>query len=181
VTVALALASWAWRVWLLEGGAPFERLRAMPDVRADAFLLGAAAALVLAHRRPRLPRWALVAAGVALLWQLTVPPADEWTIALGWTLVPAATAVLAIGIVTDPGRWTATLASRPLLWVGAVSYSLYLWHFPLYRVLDLEWELQGWARTVVLVAASLVLAAASHRVIEQPTARLLDAARARSR
>jgi peptidoglycan/LPS O-acetylase OafA/YrhL len=168
-------------VWLLEGDAPFERLRALPDVRADAFLLGAAAALLLAHRGPRLPRWVLVAAGATLLWQLTVPPADEWTIVLGWTLVPAATAVLAIGIVRSPGRWTTTLAWGPLLWVGAVSYSLYLWHFPLYRLLDLEWDLHGWARTIVLVTASLAVAAVSHRVIEQPTARLLDRARARSR
>jgi len=116
----------------------------------------------------------MVAATATLLWQMTVPPADEWTIALGWTLVPAATATLALGAVTHPGRCVENAAWPPLVWLGTVSYSLYLWHFALYRILDQELGLGGWTRTVVLVGTSLLVAAISYRLIEVPAARRLS-------
>ncbi len=169
----LVVASWGWRCWLLASDVTFERMRAAPDARADALLLGAVAALLVAHRRPRVPSWLVVVAAASLLWQLTVPPADEVTIVLGWTLVPAATAVLAVAAVTGPGTWTTRLSWPPLLWVGLISYSLYLWHFPLYRILDVELGLTGWVRTAVLVVASIGVGAVSHRLVEVPTGRWL--------
>lgn len=65
-----------------------------------------------------------------------------------------------------PARWL--LAQRPLVFIGLISYSLYLWHWPLmaftnYMEVPKELGLQ-----LALVAASVVLGALSWRFVEQP-------------
>lgn len=65
------------------------------------------------------------------------------------------------------------LRSRPMVGVGLISYSLYLWHWPLlafYRVTSVG-ETSVAAR-VVLCAVALLLAVASYRYIEQPFRRM---------
>ncbi|MDO8363086.1 MAG: acyltransferase family protein [Actinomycetota bacterium] len=66
------------------------------------------------------------------------------------------------------------LRARPLQWVGARSYAIYLWHFPMLVLAGHQWGrghlvegLSVVARLAVL-AASLVLAEVSHRFVENP-------------
>lgn len=63
-------------------------------------------------------------------------------------------------------RW---LGSRPAGFVGDVSYSLYLWHWPLI-VFYKAWSgaEPGWLDGLALIAAALVLAALSKRYVEDP-------------
>ena len=67
------------------------------------------------------------------------------------------------------------LASRPLTWVGLVSYSLYLWHPAIaqkivYTNLD---ERFGWFPVAVLVAiAAIAAAGVSYYLVERPALRL---------
>jgi peptidoglycan/LPS O-acetylase OafA/YrhL len=87
----------------------------------------------------------------------------------GWrALLPTAGAaiVLAVGV-----RGCATGVSRMLSWgplqaLGRVSYSWYLWHWPV-LLLGAASTLDGIARTG-LVALSLLLAVASYRWVESP-------------
>jgi hypothetical protein len=77
--------------------------------------------------------------------------------------------ILAVGHgATGAGAWV--LASRPFQYVGAISYSLYLWHFPviifMFTVVD-----RSPVTVVAALAVSLVLSAASYRYIEQPVRR----------
>ena len=64
----------------------------------------------------------LAAVGIAAL-------AWDWRIRIAVALATAL--VLAVaqrrGLLSDPPRW---LASRPMLWLGRISYSLFLIHFP---------------------------------------------------
>lgn len=81
----------------------------------------------------------------------------------------AAAAVIAC-VVTDSSsvlRWA--LNWRWLRWVGALSYSLYLWHVPAIRVVENS-PLGQWTIPRILggVSLSFVLAAASYRYVEQP-------------
>ena len=62
------------------------------------------------------------------------------------------------------------MASRPLAYIGDISYSLYLWHWPLlifYRAIFNEVEAGLWAGLAIL-AIAIVLSAATQRYIEQP-------------
>jgi len=90
----------------------------------------------------------------------------------GWaTLVPTlGVAAMLVGgfrasVVLGPAR----LYAWPVLqWVGALSYSLYLWHWPLIVLAEARWgELSVWAGLGV-VALSAVPATVGYYLVEQP-------------
>ncbi|GAA2696284.1 MULTISPECIES: acyltransferase family protein [Actinosynnema] len=91
----------------------------------------------------------------------------------GWiALLPVlgAAALLAAGSGTGDGGVSALLARQPLRYLGDISYSLYLWHWP---VLVFLLEFQGAAHlsaewALVAAAASVALAALSTRLVETP-------------
>ena len=104
---------------------------------------------------------ALIAASVAVLDNHSAFPG--W-----WAVLPVAGSVL---LLSAPGAWLnrVVLASRPLVWIGLISYPLYLWHWPLlvfgetikFRPLTLL------ERELVLFASGL-LAWATYRFVEIP-------------
>ena len=135
--------------------------------RAWELAVGAGLALSV-HRLRRLPpavATALVWLGVAgivvaaLLYDARTP--FPGTAAL---LPVLATAAVVAGGAVRPAR---VLATRPLVGIGRISYSLYLWHWPLlvlpaaYR----ETELSAAARAG-LVVLSVVLAAITYALVE---------------
>lgn len=67
-------------------------------------------------------------------------------------------------------RVIGALSWRPIVWIGLISYSLYLWHWPLFvfaRQVTLEGDLSGPVITVC-IALAFALAAATWRWVEQP-------------
>jgi peptidoglycan/LPS O-acetylase OafA/YrhL len=78
----------------------------------------------------------------------------------------------ALIIFAGSGRTTAvnsTLAMRVLVFVGLISYSLYLWHWPIYVLLN-QVRPDGLTaiETALGIAAAFVLAVLSWRYVEQP-------------
>ena len=70
-------------------------------------------------------------------------------------------------------RFMALLESRLALFSGKLSYGLYLWHYPTYRMMTAA----GASRLEVVVfgtSAAFVLAVASWRLVEKPMLRLKD-------
>ena len=65
----------------------------------------------------------------------------------------------------DPVR--RLLASRALTWVGLISYSVFLWHFPLAERLAEETRAWG-AIWLAVTAATLVLSWVTYRFVERP-------------
>jgi peptidoglycan/LPS O-acetylase OafA/YrhL len=70
------------------------------------------------------------------------------------------------------------LAWRPAVFVGTISYSVYLWHFAVFGQVARWWGgfpngTAGWvAWTLAIVAGSLLLGAVSYVLIERPSMRL---------
>jgi len=138
-------------------------------------LAGGALLAILTAAGTRVPRWynGLVRAiagwlGLIALVVMTVTWSERTPIpgVLGGLVVLATAAILASGIggVRGPGR---LLSIRPVRFVGDISYSLYLWHWPL-LTLGL---LPGWdpaVRTTALIAIAIVVAALSYWLVEQP-------------
>jgi len=88
----------------------------------------------------------------------------------GWWALPP-TLGTALCIAAGPHAWLnrLLLARRPLVWIGLISFPLYLWHWPLLalaRVIQGE-ELPLRVRAAGLVLA-LLLAIATYRFIERP-------------
>lgn len=87
-----------------------------------------------------------------------------------WTLIPVTGTVLII-IFAKPETWVAQVLSRkPLVVIGLLSYSAYLWHQPLFaftRIKTLSSQL-SLTQTAVLIVATFVLAAISWKWVEAP-------------
>jgi hypothetical protein len=87
----------------------------------------------------------------------------------GWAaLAPVlgAAAVIQAGVGAPAAGW---LAWRPLVYLGRISYSLYLWHWPVIVFADyLGWSGGHWSHALALAAVSLALASLSFHLIEQP-------------
>ncbi|QJU54573.1 acyltransferase [Herbiconiux sp. SALV-R1] len=99
-----------------------------------------------------------------------------------WALLPVLmTALVIVGGTGGQQRFLWPLTNRGTTWVGDISYSLYLWHFPLIVIIGTLMEPSPlfYGLTVVLM---LGLAAASYYLIEAPIHKspLWDAYRSRS-
>ena len=83
-------------------------------------------------------------------------------------------AALIAGLALGPDRapLTRVLSLRPIVYLGAISYGLYLWHWPIVIWLSPERVgLDGWALAALRVAATLAVSSASFFLVEQPIRR----------
>ena len=98
---------------------------------------------------------------------------DRQTIFPGVTaLVPVIAAVVLIHCAQ--GTWTGRLLSmKGPVWIGLISYSLYLWHWPIivfwrYTLDETLTGVHSAVLSAVLITVSIVIAWASWKFIEQP-------------
>lgn len=63
------------------------------------------------------------------------------------------------------------LALKPLVWVGVVSFSAYLWHWPLLAFYRYGHGSVGFQAGALMLAATLLLAWLTYRFVEQPVRR----------
>jgi hypothetical protein len=82
-----------------------------------------------------------------------------------WTLLPVlATAAILSGSGAGLGM---ALQTRPMVWLGNISYSLYLWHWPMVVIAKREWP--GLPAVAVLATTvAIVPAVVSYRLLEEP-------------
>ncbi len=87
-----------------------------------------------------------------------------------WALLPVGGTLLLIASGPESLVNRAVLGGfRPLVWVGLISYPLYLWHWPLLSYLRvLEGKDAPVSYKLVLVAVSVALAWLTYRLIERP-------------
>ncbi|MEJ8847100.1 acyltransferase family protein [Variovorax rhizosphaerae] len=140
------------RIWELAAGALLAHagLRRLPGTRVRGAGLRSLAGLVL------------IGLGLAMIQKGKAFPG--W-----WALLPILGACLCIS--AGMGAWLnrMLLGSRPLVWIGLISYPLYLWHWPLLafaRVVEGDTPMRS--VRVAAVAASVALAWLTYRFIEQP-------------
>ncbi|MFF1377600.1 acyltransferase family protein [Streptomyces sp. NPDC058308] len=147
------------------------------DTRAFSLLLGALMATGPATRLveragARVTSWAalVLAVGIAAYWVMA-DGQNSPSLFRGGLFLHALAAALLIGcLARAPGGAVGRIVgAAPLRWFGAISYSLYLWHWPLYVLLSEErLGRAGWDRTVIVVGVSVVAAALSKHLVEDP-------------
>ena len=109
--------------------------------------------------------------GLALIATASFVAVDQNTFPGWWALLPTGGAWLVIA-AGPQGLINRILSIRPLVWIGLISYPLYLWHWPLLtfaRILD--GPLPSRAVRGVMVVASFLLAWLTYRAIEKPLRR----------
>jgi peptidoglycan/LPS O-acetylase OafA/YrhL len=183
-----ALASAAAAI-LLASDATRDRVYFGTDTRAQALLAGAAASALLVGDwsslnrgwSPIRSRWGRVAArllpviGMVLLAaaaHYAIGSAREFRGGLLIAVSVAAVLVVAPAALDPRGPVATVLAWRPLVWLGTISYGVYLWHWPIFLVLS--GERTGWSGLSLFglrCVATLAVATVSWRLIEQPVRR----------
>lgn len=114
-------------------------------------------------------RGGLAAAGLLLtLASITViPDPSGWPGV--WTLIPVVGASLVLLFGDQASAARRLLSLPPMVWLGAISYSAYLWHQPILGFLAIsDNDLRGPLQTAAFLCATLALACTSWRFIEQP-------------
>jgi peptidoglycan/LPS O-acetylase OafA/YrhL len=171
---------------LLASDATRDRVYFGTDTRAQALLVGAAASALLVGDweslnrgwsliRSRWGRWVargfpvvgLVLLGVAVHY--ATGSAREFRSGLLIVVAVAAVLVIAPVALDQRGPVAAVLAWGPLAWLGSISYGVYLWHWPVFLVLN--GQRTGWhglSLFAVRCAATLAVSVVSWWVIEQP-------------
>jgi peptidoglycan/LPS O-acetylase OafA/YrhL len=159
------------------------------DTRVQALLVGAATAALLVRDwsvltaggtliRSRWRRWVaggLSVLGLAMLAALAhyaTGSAREFRAGLLIVVALAAVLVVAPVALDQGGPVARAMAWRPLVWLGVISYGVYLWHWPIFLALNGEhtgWS--GWRLFAVRCAATVAVAAASWWLLEQPIRR----------
>ncbi|MFC9789009.1 acyltransferase family protein [Rhodococcus sp. NPDC127528] len=132
-------------------------------------------------RVPRALRSALAVAALAIVLACGLLIDGRSQFPGPWALVPVGAALTLIVAGSSPHTEdpvTRLLTSKPLLRLGAIAYSLYLWHWPIligFLVVDHR-PTAGLVGGAVVIAASLVLAELTTRLIETPIRRPPSAA-----
>lgn len=116
----------------------------------------------------RAVRWMLP--GGVLLLALGFVFTDEAQFPFPWALIPVAGALLLIaGAITKQSgdSWIGrALASRGMSYTGRISYSLYLWHWPVFVLFRWTYGLSGPIHGLLALALTFALAVLSYRYIE---------------
>lgn len=161
------------RLRLTLDGADWRRLYLAPDTTFDPLLIGCLTAVWFVSGRlprPLQSRTFLTVLGViagvgGAVVALTLGNQDRELYLGPLTAFAAAVAVLILIAVTRPeGPLARVLRVRPLVYLGRISYSLYLWHL---IALELAWRGLD-APTELGILMGLAAAAASYHLVEQP-------------
>jgi peptidoglycan/LPS O-acetylase OafA/YrhL len=160
--LGLTVGAAAWRVMVaVHAGPNSNRVYFSPDTRADPLLLGCALATL-----PKLPRIPTVAAvgGLAALLAVAATTPDGYAHVAAGIPVAAVAAVFLICASLRGGYVARLLSLRPLVGLGAISYSLYLWQGPVFGMTYMV------DRPLYPVAAAVSVGVAylSYRYIERP-------------
>ncbi len=174
----------AWLAVILGGMVSAGTVAAMPAILVNGynigFFLGMAAALVLARGTVPLARTSAVVGGGlflgAMLLAGVLPSGGQ---GLSWRIAFAAAATVVVLGCAGADRLGAWRVPRPLVRLGAASYSLYLVHAPVLIVaveiverLDLHALVPIWAIFWAVSGVSVVAALAFWTWVEQPLLRL---------
>jgi peptidoglycan/LPS O-acetylase OafA/YrhL len=177
IAIACVGAGSLWLLWatvtgrgvLGHGGSQFAFYSSL--TRAWEFAAGAVLALLARRIRalPLVAGAALGAAGIGLI-VLAAAPAGGGAVAFrpfaALLAVGGASALLAAGIA-PANSVTRLVGAAPLAWLGDLSYSWYLWHWPLIVFARALLPGRGWV-AVAAAAGSLAPAYASYRFVENP-------------
>ncbi|WP_114201802.1 acyltransferase family protein [Janibacter anophelis] len=88
----------------------------------------------------------------------------------GWALLPTVGAALVIagGCATQSTVAARLLSVGPMVWIGGISYAIYLWHWPLIILTKAAWPEVRIRHLAVVGILSIVLAWLTKHLVEDP-------------
>ncbi len=170
LTIAIAIVSFALNIYTSHAN-PVAAFY-LPYTRFWELMIGGILAYILLHKPDCLPRnnnylpmlgLLLILSSVLLLDKSKVFPG--W-----WALMPTMGTILVIA--AGPNTWVNrnVFSTRILVWVGLISYPLYLWHWPILSLAYImnAYETPSLTERSLIIAASILLAWMTYQLIEKP-------------
>ena len=178
VAILFAMSSWLLRIYLFHSGSSFERLYNGSDTHADALMIGCILGIILSSELLKnkiqlvLSKWLTLLAPFSILclifmsviMSLKNPQMYYW----GFCAIEILTATLLLHLLINKNSVIHKLLSmRWIVWVGSISYSLYLWHYPIYRTMQ---QLNYSVIEVITYGTivTLIISACSFYMLEKP-------------
>jgi len=160
------------RGFMWTGEASGDRIYFGGDTRSDELLAGCAlAAWLQVATFPRekvrsVVRYMVAPALLVILAVIVHPLTRKTMYTLGWPAVEVAVGVLIAGLMLGTaGPLQKLFELRPAVWIGKLSYGIYLWHFPIVAKVG-EWQSLGLLRPVVGFGLTFAAASASYYLVE---------------
>jgi peptidoglycan/LPS O-acetylase OafA/YrhL len=182
VAAAIALLSWLAGVHLAVRGASVRRLCFGLDGRADTLMIGCILSVWLSSGvitenvkktiQKILPILAPLSLACLVAFAILGNVLDRSFFYFGFVLIALLAAALILDILVSPRSLVRRLmAMKWLVWIGSVSYGLYLWHWPIFWGMH-GFGFKGW--TVVLVGSplSFMVVLLSYYGMERPILKL---------
>ena len=180
LTAGLAAVSWVLMLLLYNPNGDPSRVYYGTDTRAFTLLIGALLAFAwpLARLPVELPQGrvrlldgiglAALLGVFALFWR--AQDFDPWMYRWGFLAMAVLGATL-VAVVSHPAAALGrAFGCAPLRWLGARSYGIYLWHWPIMQLtrpgVDLAWH--GPSLILAQAVATVAVAALSYRYVEMP-------------
>ncbi len=164
--VTCIIAIIGWRGYLCLSGAINDRTYTGFDTHSDGLLIGCCLAFLPSTRSLWLAGWRacipfVIVAAVMLFMR------DTWMIkeAVGLTVVALLSAWIILIILQD-NTWSRVLSSKLFIFIGKISYSLYLWHYPI--IILFKPKFTHFA-TPLVVSLSFIAAIGSYYLVERPS------------
>jgi len=146
IAFSFAISAWLLRIYLIDNGSSFERLYNGLDTRADTLMMGCALGVILSSGllsnkiQLVLSKWLSILAPCVILCLVFISITMTWTNPkmYYWVFfaVEIFTVIILLHLFVNRDSFIHKLLSMKwIVWVGSISYGLYLWHYPIYRVM----------------------------------------------
>lgn len=139
--------------------------------------------LFMLHAQDRLCARSRAAADASLIVGLVLVGigfalSDARAFPFPWAIFPVVgTSLIMIGVISDYGRGTRVSAlfdNRLSIYIGKISYSLYLWHWPVIVLLRWTIGVKTGPEIAIALVLTAMLSAASYHFVEAPVRRAVS-------
>jgi peptidoglycan/LPS O-acetylase OafA/YrhL len=181
--ILLLLSSWLTRIFLAVGGASLDRLYNGLDTRGDELLTGCLLGIVLSsnlmneHRQHQLESVlkfigplsaiSLIVCSIFMRWQSIYMYYYG-----GFLVIELSVSIIILDIfLSRKSLVNRILLMKPVVWIGRISYGLYLWHFLIFSTM----RGLGFRRIDVITGGTclaFLVASASYYFLERPVLKL---------
>ena len=95
---------------------------------------------------------------------------NPWMYCAGWFLASLFAGIVILQLAfTSRSVFHWIFESPPLVYLGTISYGLYVWHFPIIHILEIHYPEHG---RLVAIPITIVMTLLSYYLIERPCLRL---------
>jgi peptidoglycan/LPS O-acetylase OafA/YrhL len=178
ITASIALLSWILRIYLSVNSASAARIYNGLDTRADSLMIGCTigiaiySGLISKNAKRTVEKLLIRLCPISILCLLVLSIVarwdSPWMYYSGLTIVAILSSILVLDIlINEQSVMRKFLLNRRLVWIGTISYSLYLWHYPIYRTMR-AMKYDGFTTFIVGTILTFMLSIFSYYVIEKP-------------